>query len=252
MKESGFPPRLSESSSDARVVTALEVAKSYEPPDARMQSALARLEASRGPGPGPAGAGRSMLSLKVGVLAAIVCAIGGGWSVLRPAAEPPATPVVGMAVPAATAEDRGMTPEPAPSSQAKTMRVDELPTATPTPAKTPLPEKPLDKLPSRPVPTAESAFDDELALVESARTSLAKGDTAACLAQLDRYEHRVRGGVFEREVAVMRIEALATRGDTTRAQSLGKAFLAQSPESPYANRIRSLLARLPEQPTKTP
>jgi hypothetical protein len=261
MKDSDFPPRLSESSSDARVVTALEVARSYDPPKARMQSALARLEATRGTSsnPGPGAAGRSIISLKAGVLAAIVCAIGAGWSVHRSGAEPPAPPVATIVEPAATAGDRSTAPEAPASPDARTMRVDDLPTATPTPAKT-APERSPDKLPSRAVtsnenPAArnnESAFDDELALVESARTSLAKGDAAACLAQLDQYEQKVRGGVFEREVAVMRIEALVARGETGRARALAEAFLARSPESPYTNRIRSLLARLPAPPTKAP
>ena len=48
----------------------------------------------------------------------------------------------------------------------------------------------------------------------------------------------------------MRIEALIARGDTARARSLGEAFLAESPNSPYANRIRTLLARI--QPTSKP
>ena len=260
MKESDFPPRLSESSTDARVATALEVAKSYVPPEARMQGALARLEATRRTGARPGAAGRSMISLKVGALAAIVCGIGAGWSAHRSVGDAPAPPVVGVvARPAATADDRPTLPEPPPSAGARTMRVDDLPTATPTPAKT-VPERSPDKLPSRAVtsnenPTArsnESAFDDELALVESARTSLAKGDPAACLAQLDHYQQTVRGGVFEREVAVMRIEALVARGETARARSLAEAFLARSPESPYSNRIRSLLARIPTQPTKAP
>ena len=105
-------------------------------------------------------------------------------------------------VPASTAGGQSAKPEPPTPSDARTMRVDELPTATATPPKPSLPEKPLDKLPLRPAANAvtETAFDDELALVEAARTSLARGDAAACLSQLDRYEHRIRGGFFEREV----------------------------------------------------
>ncbi len=40
----------------------------------------------------------------------------------------------------------------------------------------------------------------------------------------------------------MRIEVLVARGDHARAQAVGDTFLAKHPASPYAERIRSVLA----------
>lgn len=258
MKQPDFPPRLSESSSDARVVTTLEIAKSYEPPAARTERALARMRATRVSGALPGrrlrvGDHRRIVSMKVAALSALVLAIGAGWTVYRSAEkEPSPPPAITVPGDATSAESRSTEPGPASPADA-TMRVEELPTATATPARM-TPERSMDKPPARPSSNLarDTAFDDELALVESARASLAKGDAAACLTQLERYDRQVHGGVFSHEVAVMRIEALIARGEATRARALGKAFLAESPASAYADRIRSLLSRIPARPTEAP
>ena len=257
MKQPSFPPRLSESSTDERLADALEVARSYDPSAARVRGALSRFDAQRAAGTSasstPSVAGRSATAaLKVGTLAAIAIALAGGWTVIRSEAEPASTNArASTNVPASTNAPASTNVAPAqqqnePSTtapfEATTVRVDDLPTAIAT--TTALPPKAAAR-------TAGSvSFDDELALVESARTALAKGDASGCLARLDEYDRRVQKGTFEREVAVMRIEALIARGDTARARSLGEAFLAESPNSPYANRIRTLLARI--QPTSKP
>ena len=49
------------------------------------------------------------------------------------------------------------------------------------------------------------------------------------------------------EAAVMKIEATHANGDRAGARTLARAFLAKSPESPYAARIRSLLATLEQE-----
>jgi len=244
MKQPSFPPRLSESSSDERLVDALDVARGYDPSPVRVRGALARFEAERAgtsPSSAPSVVGRgTTAALKVGAIAAIAVALAGGWTVVRSGADPSPPPNETASLNAPPPEPASKAP-PAPApSEATSIRVDDLPTAAaPPPA---------------PKPAARAAgsmsFDDELALVESARTALAKGDASACLARLDEYDRRVQKGTFEREVAVMRIEASIARGETARARSLGAAFLAESPNSPYANRIRSLLART--QPTSTP
>ncbi len=251
MKQPSFPPRLSESSTDERLADALEVARSYDPSAARVRGALARFDAQRAASTSasstPSVVGRSATAaLKVGTLAAIAIALAGGWTVIRSEAEPASTNArASTNAPASTnvaPAQKQNEPSTTAPFEATTVRVDDLPTAIAT--TTALPPKAAAR-------TAGSvSFDDELALVESARTALAKGDAAGCLARLDEYDRRVQKGTFEREVAVMRIEALIARGDTARARSLGEAFLAQSPNSPYANRIRTLLARI--QPTSKP
>ena len=245
MKQPSFPPRLSESSNDERLAEALDMARSYDPSAVRVRGALARFEAERTAGTSPSGAppavGRTTTaSFKFGALAAIAIALAGGWTVVRSGED--AAPPENAAAPVNAPEIAPPSKEPivAAPSEAPSIRVDDLPTAaTPSPA-----PKPAAR-------TAGSAsFDDELALVEAARTALAKGDASGCLGRLDEYDRRVQKGTFEREVAVMRIEALIARGENARARSLGESFLAQNPNSPYANRIRSLVARI--QPTSTP
>jgi len=249
MKEPTFPPRLSESSTDARLVDALEVGKSYEPAEARMQRALARFDATRGSKFDPGASvqvGRSMFSLKAGAFVALAMAIGAGWY-LHHSSSGAAGPTSSVAAPA-TVDEVVSRAAPAPV-EAKTMRVDELPTATPLAEKLAPRARPTTAASTNATP---ASFDDELALVEAARTSLATGDAAGCLSQLDEYDRRVRAGVFEREVAVMRIEALLARGEAARARALGEAFLTRSPDSPYANRVRSLVTKAAAQKTATP
>lgn len=251
MKEPTFPPRLSESSTDARLVDALEVAKSYEPADARMQRALARFDATRSSELAPGASvqvGRSMFSLKAGAFVALAMAVGAGWS-LHHSSSGTAGPTPSVAAPATMPAAVDEVVAPAAPVEAKTMHVDELPTATPMAEKLAPRARPTTSASTN---TTPASFDDELALVEAARTSLATGDAASCLSQLDDYDRRIRAGVFEREVAVMRIEALLARGEAGRARTLGEAFLTRSPDSPYANRVRSLVTKAAAQQTATP
>ncbi|MBX3208932.1 MAG: hypothetical protein KF764_28125 [Labilithrix sp.] len=253
MKEPIFPPRLSESSSEPRLAEALRVAKSYQPAAARAERALAKFEATRGSESAPGGSlqiGRSMSSLKAAALVAVAIAIGAGWALHHTTPDSPeavstaASPATAM--PTTTGEV--VTPAATAPVEAKTMHVDELPTAAP--AETAAPR--VRPTTAEAAGTTASSFDDELALVEAARTSLAKGDAATCLSELDRYDRQIQAGVFEREVAVMRIEALLARGESARARTLGEAFLARTPDSPYANRVRSLLTKAAAEPSATP
>ncbi|MBX3224750.1 MAG: hypothetical protein KF795_29810 [Labilithrix sp.] len=255
MKEPIFPPRLSESSSEPRLAEALRVAKSYQPAAARAERALARFEATRGSESAPGGSlqiGRSMSSLKAAALVAVAIAIGAGWALHRTTPDSPevvsttASPATATAMPTTAGEV--VSPATTAPVEAKTMHVDELPTAAP--AETAAPR--VRPTTAEAAGTTASSFDDELALVEAARTSLAKGDAATCLSELDRYDRQIQAGVFEREVAVMRIEALLARGESARARTLGEAFLARTPDSPYANRVRSLLTKAAAEPSATP
>ena len=90
-----------------------------------------------------------------------------------------------------------------------------------------------------------STFAEELALVSAARAALEKGDVADGLRTIDAYDARFRSGTFAQEMAVMRIEALASSGERTRARDLAMRFLEANAKSPYAARVRSLLERTP-------
>lgn len=243
MKDTELPPRLTESSSDPRLAKALRITKGYEPPKARLQSALAKFEASRGSeiASGAAHASSSgwrLLSAKTGLVIAVVLAIGTerimhAWSP-APFAEQAPTIEGTPAQPAPSGPPTAADPLARPST-----RVDDLPPAEPE-AKS---EVVSPKRGAAANAASGASFDDELALVEQARTALASGDASKCLGVLDRYSRVVRGGVFEREVAVMRIEALLARGERARARALGERFLATSPDSPYSDRVRSLVTK---------
>ncbi len=90
-----------------------------------------------------------------------------------------------------------------------------------------------------------SSFAEELALVSAARAALEKGDVADGLRAIDAYDARFRSGTFAQEMAVMRIEALASSGERARARELAMRFLEANAKSPYAARVRSLLERTP-------
>lgn len=89
-----------------------------------------------------------------------------------------------------------------------------------------------------------SSLRRELELVEAARRALRGGNGSACLSSVDRYEQEFPSGQFSQEGQVMRIEALALIGSREKAGGLAHAFLADNPTSPYAERVRSVLARV--------
>jgi hypothetical protein len=88
---------------------------------------------------------------------------------------------------------------------------------------------------------ASSALADEIAALDGAREALASGDAARALRALDARDRAFPRGALGPEAMVLRIEALALRGDRAAATRLGEAFLAASPRSPHASRIRTLL-----------
>lgn len=91
---------------------------------------------------------------------------------------------------------------------------------------------------------AGDTFDEELALVSAARSSLEKGDSSATLRAVSTYQDRFRQGLFAQEIEVIRIEALAASGEQSRARAAAERFSAAHPKSPYADRVRSLIERL--------
>jgi hypothetical protein len=79
-------------------------------------------------------------------------------------------------------------------------------------------------------PVAEAraplALGDRAALVDRARAALASGDAATAARLADEYDARFPSGVLAQESTVMRIQALAMRGDLASARALGERFLA--------------------------
>ena len=91
--------------------------------------------------------------------------------------------------------------------------------------------------------TTRSTVPAELALLDRARVAMDAGDTGRALSLLDGYARRFPRGHMTPEATVLRIEALVQAGDEAGATRLARAFLEGAPDTPYAARFRSLLAR---------
>ncbi len=100
------------------------------------------------------------------------------------------------------------------------------------------------KAASAPTSSGRPSMRREVELIARARAALTKGDAEACLATLALRDAEFHDGQFGPEAEVMRIEATQARGDRARARTLAHAFLAKSPDSAYAGRVRSLLAAM--------
>jgi len=107
----------------------------------------------------------------------------------------------------------------------------------PAPAEPAAPEAPQAASPSR--------LAAEVALVDRARERLAAGDHAAALAALAAYHQQFPGGDLAAAAEVVQLETLIAMRDVVRARALGAAFLSRFPRSPLAQRVHSLLQRLP-------
>ena len=92
-----------------------------------------------------------------------------------------------------------------------------------------------------PAAPASGSLPAEIAALDRARKALEGGDPAQALTLVDAYQSQYPNGTFSEEAEVLRIEALAKRGDRARATSAGQRFLAAHPTSPHAARIRAIL-----------
>jgi hypothetical protein len=131
---------------------------------------------------------------------------------------------------------------PAPSAPAASLRAPSREEAEP--------ERPVaaanSALPSRAsMAPPDTALSEELRAIEKVRRALAAGDATAALGVLDRYE--VAGGtkLLAVEAKVLRIEALARQGNDAGARSLARRFYTEHPDSPYLQRVRSLVGDEP-------
>lgn len=142
----------------------------------------------------------------------------------------------------------------APSSVATTLTPSAVPDAAlPSPESTPslVPSMAIGDLPNSPeprtnvttpAPVAKPSLRREIELIARAREALTKGDSAACLETLTTHDREFPRGKFMPEARVMRIDAMLASGNRRAARDLARAFLADTPDSPYATRLRSLLA----------
>jgi hypothetical protein len=88
---------------------------------------------------------------------------------------------------------------------------------------------------------AKPSLAEEVALLDSARRALMGGDAMGALRVLERHARVFSGGALIADAAVLRIEALAARGDTAGAISNARAFLSAFPRDPHATHVQDLL-----------
>jgi len=87
-------------------------------------------------------------------------------------------------------------------------------------------------------PVAQSALTREVRSLDVARAALQRGDPAGALAQLDRHDREFENGAMRTESAVLRVDALAARGDKQAAQTLAKQLLLAHPAGPHAKHLK--------------
>jgi hypothetical protein len=149
------------------------------------------------------------------------------------------------AIPAPRPAAKGVAPAPMEAPEVPAPAVTEAPVvAAPVASEAASAGAPSVEAPrarsASPTP-APSALADEIAALDSAREALASGDAGRALRALDARDRAFPRGALGPEAMVLRIEALALRGDRAAATRLGESFLAASPRSPHASRIRTLL-----------
>jgi hypothetical protein len=192
------------------------------------------------PSPAAATLGKGLFAkLSAGVLAAMGVAAGvhfyqpsSGTQVTAPAA----VPVAQSEAPARPAVE--------PKQELGSTKPESLPLATPERDETKA-EAPTGRASGEQRSNARQtdSIARELEQVEAARAALRAGSPSRSLHLLNEYAQRFPRGSLRTEATVLRIEALSASGDTAAASRLGNKFLAQSPNGPYARRIRSLLAQ---------
>jgi hypothetical protein len=98
----------------------------------------------------------------------------------------------------------------------------------------------------------KSSLSRELSLVDSARQALLRGDPKLTLSRLDAYRTQFPKGALRSEAAMLRVEALVAVGDRAGAKRVGQQLLRGAPNSPYSQRIRSLLGNAESSTVKAP
>ena len=130
--------------------------------------------------------------------------------------------------------------DPAPAEQASEASPAPAPATTPAPS----PAKPTH--PARPAPAGAPAtsagLSDEVRVLNEAHVALRDGDSARALALLDDHRRRFSRGALGEERQAARVLALCDAGRVAEAKAAAERFLAASPRSPLAPRVRQSCA----------
>jgi len=119
------------------------------------------------------------------------------------------------------------------------------PAAVVADAVSPEPEPVPATAPLRSSPRLAAGTDEsltaELTAIDQARSALLARDYSQTLRLLDDYSRHFSKHRLRSEATVLRIEALAGRGDRDAATRVGREFLQNHPNGPYAQRVRSVI-----------
>jgi hypothetical protein len=121
---------------------------------------------------------------------------------------------------------------PSRPAEALSVSVDALPSA---------PRRGDDDATTRKPRPSTSALGDELALVDAARVALAHGEPRSTLARIAEYRTRFSSPRFSDEADALEVSALVALGDKSLARSKAERFVANHPDSPYLQRVRSVV-----------
>lgn len=181
---------------------------------------------------------------KWGLFAAVASLLVGGATIIHrnspaPVATVEAPSVAPVAVPIATDV---APPEDGPA----TISVASLPEAPIVPGSAARANEPVRSTPA--ASKAPSDADDLLAearALERVRSAISAHRTDDARASLEDYRRAFPKKLLAKEAQVLEIESLLAEGRRDEANVRARAFLASSPNSPYATRVRSLLAGSP-------
>lgn len=254
------PPRLTERGCDDPVAELLRSARSDRPSENSRQRALAvaaRLSTAAAAGTAASASALSKSALFIKWLG--LGALGGALTMLgvahletaRPRARRPA-PVVTRPAPLREAPSGASLPPPAPPTRhtAEGARRPSRDNPARRPARPRKSEVPAASAAFAPIAPASSSapqdtFSAEIAQIDAARRALARGDGAAALQRIARYEADFDTPHFGQEATVLRVQALELTGQRDRAEQLARRFLASHPNSALAPRVRTLIGDRP-------
>jgi len=234
---------------------------SRQPSDAARLKTLAALGVSGAIGGAAVGGGASLAPKAaaatasvmkwLGLAGGVVATVGAvSYVTMQQAGRTPvAPPARARAVETETAHVSTGTPSPASKTAPKPGTVStEAPAGVPWTEAVP-PPAPLPKVAPTPgggsraaTPPVTSSLQDEVAMIDSGRRALAKGDAQTTLDAVDAYDARFPGGALTQESEELRIEALLRASKRPQAEKLAARFLSAHPSSPYARVIRGLVA----------
>lgn len=183
--------------------------------------------------------------LAFGTLGA-AAAVGTAVVVLRLTAAAPPAPKAAPAATLQAAAPPGPTDAPSatppaesPPPRAAIPAASASAPATVTPRKAPRATAP---------PVAPSALEAESVVLDQAREALGAGSPDRALGLLETHRQRFPRPALADEAFLLRVEALAARGDAAGVRALAEPWLASHKDSPYAARVQRALRRTSAEP----